>query len=379
MSRSITEAIDLMTIRIDSTLEQVGSGFPHYADPETGTWTTSPTGDWTGGYWTGMLWLAYSRTGDERYRTAAEDWTERLRGRVGSETVFRGFLFWYGAALGHVLSGSHTAREMALAGADGFASLYNAKASVIPLGREAEEASDVGLNDANIDCAQGCALLDWAAQESGRDELREIGVSHVRTLIDFCLRDDGSVCQSARFDDKTGELMERYTHKGFSDGSTWTRAQAWAMLGFATAAARSEDPVFLKSARKATDWWLDHIPAGHVAYWDFDAPREPTTKRDTSGTAIAAAAMLKLAALLGGSDPTAGRRYRDAAADTAQALLDDYLTPTGPGDPRAAGILTEACYNHRIGLATQHELIWGSYYLYEALHVLAGHVDALEM
>ena len=32
-----------------------------------------------------------------------------------------------------------------------------------------------------------------------------------------------------------------------------------------------------------------------------------------------------------------------------------------------AGILTEGCYNRRNGLATRSELIWGSYYLYEAL------------
>lgn len=32
--------------------------------------------------------------------------------------------------------------------------------------------------------------------------------------------------------------------------------------------------------------------------------------------------------------------------------------------------------NHRIGLATDNELIWGDYYLYESLHVLADHLPA---
>jgi unsaturated chondroitin disaccharide hydrolase len=40
-----------------------------------------------------------------------------------------------------------------------------------------------------------------------------------------------------------------------------------------------------------------------------------------------------------------------------------------------AGILTEGCYNRRIGLAARSELIWGSYYLYEALHVLFDSLD----
>ena len=33
----------------------------------------------------------------------------------------------------------------------------------------------------------------------------------------------------------------------------------------------------------------------------------------------------------------------------------------------------------RTYLATRHELIWGSYFLYEALHVLAGHLDPLRV
>jgi hypothetical protein len=39
------------------------------------------------------------------------------------------------------------------------------------------------------------------------------------------------------------------------------------------------------------------VPADRVVFWDFDAAAEPDTPRDTSGTAIAAAVLLKLAAL----------------------------------------------------------------------------------
>ena len=56
--------------------------------------------------------------------------------------------------------------------------------------------------------------------------------------------------------------------------------------------------------------------------------------------------------------------YREAAEATVSALVDHYLG----GD----GILRGGCFNKRIDLATEHELIWGDYYLYEALHVLAG-------
>ena len=60
-------------------------------------------------------------------------------------------------------------------------------------------------------------------------------------------------------------------------------------------------------------------------------------------------------------------RHRGAAEATAAALVERYLRPDG--------VLTDGCYSPRIGLATRHELVWGSYYLFEALHALAGLYD----
>lgn len=123
---------------------------------------------------------------------------------------------------------------------------------------------------------------------------------------------------------------------------------------------------------RTADWWIDHVPEDRVAFWDFDVPAQER-KRDTSGTAIATVALLKLSALA----PTeeVRRRYREAAEATARALVENYLTPTDPEDNRTPGILTQGCYNYRIGLATENELIWGDYYLFEALQVLAGNLD----
>ena len=42
-------------------------------------------------------------------------------------------------------------------------------------------------------------------------------------------------------------------------------------------------------------------------------------------------------------------------------------------------MLRDGCYSKRIDLATRHELIWGSYFLYEALHVLDGRLEPLRI
>jgi unsaturated chondroitin disaccharide hydrolase len=311
-----------------------------------------------------MGWLAAHATGDKRYRDWALGGAERLRPRARSDTVFRGFLFYYGALVGAVLAGDARAREIALLGARGWAASYNAKAGCFPLGAEAEEASDIGHGEANIDTVQGAALLVWAAREAGEPTWREMALSHARRHVEFCVRDDGSVGQSASFEPATGRMIRRYTHKGITDQSTWARAQAWAIVGYTLMHQWTGERDLLEVATRTADWWLAHIPADRVAFWDFDDPAIPETSRDTSATAIVAASLLKLGVLVPGER---GRAYRAAAEATARALVERYL------DPR--GILTHGCYNKRLGLATRHELIWGSYYLLEALAVLTGALE----
>ena len=368
MPASWSAALERMRGRVSRTAERAPAGFPHFADPATGAWTCSPAGDWTGGFWNGMLWLSAFATGEARFRRWAETWTERLRPRAQSDTVFRGFLFYYGAALGDVLLGDPLGREVGLLGAQGLAASYNPAAQALPLGGEAEEASDVGRGEANVDTVQAAALLLWAERQSGDKTLRDVALGHAQRHVELCLRDDDSVCQSASFDPTTGAMQRRYTHKGITDHSTWARAQAWAILGWTVTAQWSGDGRFLAPAARAAEWWLAHAPADRVAFWDFDDPAIPAAPRDTSATAIVAASLLKLAAL---SPPAAAARYREAAEATARALVERHL--------REDGMLADGCYNMRINLATRHELIWGSYFLYEALHVLSGVLEPLRV
>ena len=93
--------------------------------------------------------------------------------------------------------------------------------------------------------------------------------------------------------------------------------------------------------------------------------RPSDSNRDTSATAIAAASLLKLSAL--SRDERKRQAWRSAAEATVRALVERHLGEEGG--------LWDGCFNKRIGLATRHELIWGTYYLFEALHVLAGRLE----
>ena len=376
-------AIDRMLGRIQDTAARVKDGFPHWADPETGQWTTTPEGDWTGGFWIGQLWLAAAATGDARYRSWAAPFAERLRARIDAETVFKSFPAYYGASLGAILHDALGPREIALATARSLTRLYAPVLRLVPLGAQAEEGAHIGATETSIDSLQAAPFLFWAAGVTGEPALREVATNHAETIIHLHLRPDGSFIQSSSLDAATGRLLRHYTHKGISDTSTWGRAQAWGTL-FSTQSylADRTREAWIAAAVRGADWWLAHAPADRVAFWDFDDPEIPNTERDTAATAIATAALLKLSRVA----PTeAGRaRYREAAEATARALVERYLTPTHAGDRRVPGMLTEACFNKRPDARAQDranrcEFIVGSYYLFESLLGLAGRIDPLRV
>lgn len=353
--------------RISSTIDQNLTGFPHIGDPKTGEWVTTPDGFWTGGFWIGELWLAARITEEDRYLEAAKRWLERLEPRVESRTVFRGFLFYYGAIVGVLLHGNQRAAVLAGRAAQSLGRQFDPVVNLIPLGKEAEEAHSVGDGEANIDGLPAAPVMLWAAQRLGDDELRQRALKHARRSAEFFLRDDGGVIQSASFDTATGKIIRRYTHKGYADDSIWTRAQAWAMLGFVLCARleRSE-PSLIQLAEKVCDWWLANIPQDRIAYWDFSAPVTAETMRDTSGTAIAAAALLKLSQIH--PDANKAAVYRDAAQTTARALVERHLN--------SRGILADGCFDPKNGTAVSNELIWGDYFLFETVATLAGNLPS---
>jgi unsaturated chondroitin disaccharide hydrolase len=343
--------------RVEETARVASGRFPMFADPRSGEWTWSQDGGWSGGFWPGMLWLAGAATGSRRLADLAADSAQRLRGRAGAPTVLRGFLFWYGASIASVLGPARPAEaELAIVAARSLAADVDPVAGVLPPGEE-----DAGLYKwprpgACIDGLPGTVpLLAFAAAATGEDRLRSIALAHARGLSAFCVRADGSVAQSATYDGQ-GRLAARATIEGFSRMSTWARGQSWAMLGLAQAAHLAGGE-FTAAAVRVADWYIDHVPADGVCFWDFDDPAIPHAPRDTSATAIAAASLLKLSAL-------GDARYRMAAERTVDALAERHLDRHGG--------LRDGCYDQHQNLATANELIWGDYFLLEALLALNG-------
>jgi unsaturated chondroitin disaccharide hydrolase len=380
-------AASAMLQRAEHSAAAIGTnGFPHWADPHTGAWTTTPDGDWTGGAFPGIFWLGYRMKGESRILRQAQAWSAKLRPRAKLETAFKGFGFYYGAALGDLLAQDKEAAATALEAATSLAHQYDPALGLIPLGRDAEEAGEVGSAYSSIDSLQATPLLFWAARHTGQQHFAECAARHTTRVLQNHCRADGSIVQSTELDGKNGEVLRHFTHKGYSDSSVWGRAQGWGMLYAAMAYTRDRSkPNWLAQSMAAADWWLARVPADGVAYWDFDDPAIPDAPRDTAATAIACATLLRLAEL---APQAADRlRYRDAAVTSARTLVGQYLTRQEAGGvhaSRPAGMLIGGCFNKRADARAHDsvenaELIFGSYYLFECLQILDGVIGATEL
>lgn len=347
--------------RIDRTAAEVGPAFPLAADGSTGRWESKPGGAWSDGFWVGCCWLAYRLTGAPRYRDWGLEWAARLRGREQAKTHDIGFLFHYAAVLGWQTTREPWLREMALACADRLAAMWDPAARVIPVGAHAEVSS--GLDDVTIDCMMNLQVLWWAHRETAKAQYADVALAHAGRTAAWHVRPDGSCFQSVHFDPATGQPVRKHTHQGHADDGCWSRGLGWSAYGFTEAYRATGRLDFLAVARAALEYHMRRTPHDPVTFNDYDDPRIPQAPRDTSAAAILAAAALALEAI----HPSAGGRYRAEAERILAALIAGYLTPVRPGDPRPPGMLVHACYNLRTGEAPDHELIWGDYFLLEAL------------
>jgi len=193
-----------------------------------------------------------------------------------------------------VLFQDKEAADFAIVGARSLAAMYNPALKLIPLGAQAEEGDHISSLESSIDSLHASPFLLWAAQACGDEKMRQIAVDHARSVIALHHRKDGSFIQSSTLD-ASGKLVRHHTHKGYSDTSTWGRAQVWGTLFSTMAYLRArEETSWLDAAQRGADWWIAHVPKDHVAFWDFDDPAIPNTERDTAATAAASSALLKL-------------------------------------------------------------------------------------
>lgn len=320
--------------------------------------------EWTPGFWTGMLWLAYEVTGEAKYRLAAEAHLEsyrvRLRQKEHTETHDLGFLYTLSCVAAYKLTDNEEAKRTALHAADLLYGRYFEKAGIIQAWGNLDNPKQRGRMI--IDCCMNLPLLYWASETTGDSKYNRIAKSHVQQAMNYLIRDDASSFHTFYMDVETGEPKHGTTAQGYSDDSCWSRGQAWALYGFPLSYIYTREEELLDAGQKVANYYLNRQPEDDVAYWDLIFT-EGDEERDSSAAAIAACGLMELARHLPLANPYR-RTYESASLRMLRSLAERYTTES---ISESNGILQHAVYGKPLGNGVDECCIWGDYYYFEAL------------
>jgi len=357
--------LDLMTGRVLATRAEIGDGWPSVAGPRTGRWHATKTPDWCAGYWIEMLRIAGERTGDWDLYLDAAARAARLRDWIDRPTMHRAPLFFYGAARLYETLSDRATRALALAAA------YAGRTAAMPSTGAVTVGIDIvkgakGAALVSVESVLGALQLDWwALRETGDATFLDGAERHLAATRRDFVREDGSTAELVSYDAASGEPRRAHAAHGVSARSCWSRGQASAIAGFLRAWEETRDAEWLDTARRLLDYWWANAGEDGIPAYDFAAAAD--APRDTSAAAIVAEALARLGVIEDLPEAARALTYR---GDLLVENLASRVTPQAPDDARPPGMLLEGCANARQGAAPRHELIWGDYHLYAALHCL---------
>jgi unsaturated chondroitin disaccharide hydrolase len=316
--------------------------------------------DWTGGFLAGMMWQFHRRTGDPAWRTRAEHYSSLLEHRQHDRNVHDlGFIFLNTYRPWHELTHDERIRGVLIQAGRTLALRFMERGQYL--------RSFVAPESLFIDIMMNVPLIFYAAREAGVADLARIAQAHCRTTRDTLVRADGSTAHEGIFDLESGAFLRQSTHQGLADDSAWARGLAWSLYGYSQCYGLTGDPEWLAVSERNADYWLTHLPADKVPYWDFhaDLSRPPPwgAQKDSSAGAIAASGLLDLAEQT--KSPSRAVAYRD----TALAMLDALAGPESlaEGTRGWEGILRHGVYHTRKNLGVDESVMWGEYFFVEAL------------
>lgn len=360
--------------RVEATLPETGEQFPYIADTDSGEWTTTDDGNWCGGHWAGLLWLAYEYSGDDRFADAARTSAETTLASVEPRSMFFGMNAHYSGFRTYDITGEDQFRAAGVRGADAMVGYFHQGARQVPLGTQPiaapaenfrgpdDDGGPSGDRLGAVDAVYTALPVLWRAYEVTNDPVyRDTAVSHADRTLDWYIRDDGRTWHHAEFDPSSGELRRQYNELAYSDDTCWARGQGWAIAGFARAYNETGAGRYLDALEQLVSYYESNTPADLVPYWDFEHPDAPAVPRDTSAAGLVAYGLTRL-------DDRRGTSDLKATGDAVlESIITDYLTPTATDDDRPLGMVTEGCYNGPAGFATANELVWTDYYVAVAL------------
>ena len=198
-------------------------------------------------------------------------------------------------------------------------------------------------------------------------------VSLANTTLKYHFREDHSSYHVVDYDTISGKPLHQQTCQGYSDNSTWSRGQAWAVYGYTLMYRETKDPVYLDAAQKFADYFIRHLPDDLVPLWDFNAGQKGFKPDGDSYAAIyhekvkdASAASVVCSALFELGNFSENNIYTEIAIKMLKSL-------SSPAYRASLGQNANFIIMHCTGSLPHHTeidapLVYADYYYLEALN-----------
>jgi len=272
--------------------------FTDYTDQD-GAWEKKSDRTWCSGFVPGIFWYLNALSDDNTWKKRAKHWTEGVRSRAYQTDNDTGFQIFDSFGLGYTIGGENSSdyKSVLIDGADTLVEQrYNKQIGAFRSWKQGVSDPTILPFEVNIDQLMNMELILWVGENANKPEYTQMAISHADKTWANNVRDNGSTYHVVSYNLK-GEVVDKRTHQGWKDDSTWSRGQAWAVYAYAMyyrytgldrMLARSEKSYqyFIEATKQQTNDW--------VPYADFDAPINAKNPRDTSATAIVASALLEL-------------------------------------------------------------------------------------
>ncbi len=353
------------------------NSFPRTTD-KTGKLVSTNMYDWTPGFFPGSLWYEFAFTRDPALKTAAVEWTEKLESLQNfTQHHDLGFMMYCSYGNAYRWTGNEAYKDILIRSARSLCTRFSPVTGTIKSWNQF--VSWHGNRTYNypviIDNMMNLELLFFAARQTGDTAISHVAVTHALSTMKNQIRKDGSSFHVVCYDSATGQVAGRETAQGYADNSTWSRGQAWGIYGFTMVYRETKDPRFLQTAISMADWYIRHLPADKVPYWDFNAgeagytpgvnshaPETPARLRDASAAAITASALFELSRYAGSK----GKKYEAVAVQTLHTLAGPDFRAT-PGS-NANFLLKHSVGSIAHGFEIDVPLVYADYYFIEALY-----------
>lgn len=299
---------------------------------------------WTGEYTPMAFWLNYEHNPTEANLQKAVTITQRYADNYNKmyDSMNHGF---YGMpfVMAYKNTGDEKWRTLGLMSADKLVSKFNKSLGVIT--HEQARGDQV-----IVDSMPNLELLLWAHNETGQPIYLYVAKMHTIAIIDNMFKTEsdrlGAVWHAR--DWGTGKT---YNPQADNDNVTWGRGQAWFLYGMWSMYEYTNDAKYLEAYRLALTFWTYNIKDGVID----NSIGGNTGVKDTSGTAIALVSLIRYSNL-----ERDDRIMNVTGNDMLSALTGDaYLQD---------GRLLHGAYSSKSPEISDLELIWGDYYLLEAIH-----------